>query len=81
MKDDANQNKEEDVDDFSDSISIYQEDIISKLEKLEINYIKILNIHLMFTSRKRKSDSLSSEKKRKNSKPKKVKKKGILNSN
>ena len=49
MKDDANQNKEEDVDDFSDSISIYQEDIISKLEKLEINYIKILNINLMFT--------------------------------
>ena len=63
MKDDANQNKEEDVDDFSDSISIYQEDIISKLEKLEINYIKILNINLMFTRGKEKSDSLSSEKK------------------
>lgn len=63
MKDDDNQNKEEDVDDFSDSISIDQEDIISKLEKLEINYIKILNINLMFTRGKEKSDSLSSEKK------------------
>ena len=63
MKDDANQNKKKDVDDFSDSISIYQEDIISKLEKLEINYIKILNINLMFTRGKEKSDSLSSEKK------------------
>ena len=63
MNDDGNQNKEEDVDDFSDSISIDQEDIISKLEKLEINYIKILNINSMFTRRKEKSDSLSSEKK------------------
>ena len=38
-----NQNTEEDLDDYSNSISIDQEDMISKLEKIEINCISQLS--------------------------------------
>lgn len=68
---------------FSDSISFVQEDIISKLEKIEINYINEKdkknenndtkrNIDYKFNvyPRKRKSNSLSSEKKEKILNPK-----------
>ena len=44
MNEDDNQIEEEDLNDFSDSISIDQEDIISKFEKFEISSIYFLSL-------------------------------------